>query len=204
MNKALGLIETIGLVSAIEAADAAVKAADVVLLGYENTKGSGKITIKFAGGVGAVKAAVAAGVAAASRIGQVYGSAVIPRPHEEIDALIRNLDRGRGLAADKPVEAVAPPPPVEEPSPAAEAEPEETAVAEADLPATAPVEPLPPADEVDTETAVPEAPEPEHAEAVAEEVQQCAATTRSGEPCRLPAQPGSQYCFVHRKLAAEA
>lgn len=95
MQKALGLIETIGLVPAIEAADAAVKAANVVLVGYENTKGGGKITIKIAGDVGAVQAAVAAGVAAASRIGKVYGQHVIPRPHEEINALIRQVDRGQ-------------------------------------------------------------------------------------------------------------
>jgi len=95
MKQALGLIETIGLVGAIEAADAAVKAANVTLLGYENTKGSGKITVKFVGDVGAVNAAVAAGVAAASRIGKVYGCHVIPRPHDEIEALIANVDRGR-------------------------------------------------------------------------------------------------------------
>jgi pimeloyl-ACP methyl ester carboxylesterase len=64
MKKALGLIETIGLVTAIEAADAAVKAACVTLLGYENTKGGGKITVKVVGDVGAVQAAVSAGVAA--------------------------------------------------------------------------------------------------------------------------------------------
>ena len=73
MKQALGMIETIGLVSAIEAADAAVKAANITLLGYENTKGGGKITVKFVGDVGAVNAAVAAGAAAAARIGQVYG-----------------------------------------------------------------------------------------------------------------------------------
>ena len=86
-QQALGLIETIGLVSAIEAADAAVKAANVTLLGYENTKGGGKITIKFVGDVGAVQAGVAAGVAAASRVGEVYGQRVIARPHDEIDGV---------------------------------------------------------------------------------------------------------------------
>lgn len=156
MKKALGLIETIGLVAAIEAADAAVKAANVVLLGYENTKGSGKITIKIVGDVGAVKAGVSAGVAAASRIGQVYGQQIIARPHEEIDALIRNRDRGRGLAEEAP----------------AVAEPVATAVS--------PVEPV-----VATEA----------------EPALCAATTKFGEPCKLPAQPGSAYCFVHRKQA---
>lgn len=153
MKQALGLIETIGLVTAIEAADAAVKAADITLLGYENTKGSGKITVKFVGGVGAVKAAVAAGVAAASRIGQVYGQHVIPRPHDEIEALIQNLDRGR-----KQETAVATPAPL----------------------------------------VVVEQPEPEAETAVIELPKQCAAITKSGELCKLPAQPGSDYCFVHR------
>lgn len=163
MKQALGLIETIGLVTAIEAADAAVKAADITLLGYENTKGSGKITVKFVGGVGAVKAAVAAGVAAASRIGQVYGQHVIPRPHEEIEALIQNLDRGRkqGTAVAKP-------------APAAVVEPDKA--------------------EVEAETAVAEQPA----------ARQCAATTKSGEPCKLPAQPGSDYCFVHRPPKSDA
>lgn len=96
MKQALGLIETIGLVSAIEAADAAVKAANITLLGYENTKGGGKITVKLVGDVGAVKAAVDAGAAAARRVGQVYACHVIPRPHDEIEALIANVDRGRG------------------------------------------------------------------------------------------------------------
>ena len=154
MKKALGLIETIGLISAIEAADAAVKAANVIMLGYENTKGGGKITIKFVGNVGAVQAGVAAGVAAANRVGAVYGQHVIPRPSDEIDALILNLDGGRGL--DEPEEEAAP---------------------------------------------VPVAPKPEDS-AEAEEAQ-CAATTKSGEPCKLSAQPGSKYCFVHRNQAED-
>ncbi len=146
MKQALGLIETIGLVSAIEAADAAVKAANVTLLGYENTKGGGKITVKFVGDVGAVKAGVAAGVAAASRIGKVYGQHIIPRPHDEIEALIVNLDRGKKRAQER--------------------EQEEEGV-----------------------TAV-----------IDSESQQCVALTKSGEQCKLPALPGSAYCFVHRKL----
>ncbi|MBE2201115.1 MAG: BMC domain-containing protein [Anaerolinea sp.] len=162
MKQALGLIETIGLVTAIEAADAAVKAADITLLGYENTKGSGKITLKFVGGVGAVQAAVAAGVAAAARIGKVYGHHVIPRPHDEIEALIRSVDRGR-KSASAVVEV--------ESAPAALATAPEPAAPEAET-----VEP-------EAETAV---------------VKQCAAITKSGEPCKLPAQPDSDYCFVHR------
>lgn len=109
MKKALGLIETIGLITAIEAADAAVKAANVVLLGYENTKGGGKITVKIVGDVGAVQAAVSAGTAAALRIGKVYGYCVIPRPHEEINALIRQVDRGQ--AQEQPDTSVTAPAP---------------------------------------------------------------------------------------------
>lgn len=125
MKKALGLIETIGLVTAIEAADAAVKAACVTLLGYENTKGGGKITVKVVGDVGAVQAAVSAGVAAAERIGKVYSKLVIPRPSEEIDALIATVARGQKAA---PVAAEAPKPepvavePVVEPEPCPEPE----------------------------------------------------------------------------------
>lgn len=109
MKQALGLIETIGLVAAIEAADAAAKSANITLLGYENTKGHGKITVKFVGNVGAVKAGVTAGVAAASRIGDVYGYRVIPRPHDEIERLINNLDSGKKVQepVDELVEAPA-------------------------------------------------------------------------------------------------
>jgi len=174
MQKALGLIETIGLIPAIEAADAAVKAANVVLLGYENTKGGGKITVKVAGDVGAVKAAVSAGVAAALRIGKVYGSSVIPRPHDEISALIRQVDRGR--VREEPVAPAAPAPQ----APAA-SEPVETPPAQP--PAEAQPEPL----------AGPAAPE-------ASPAPRCAAITKSGERCSLPARAGSKYCSVHRKL----
>ncbi|AOT71336.1 BMC domain-containing protein [Geosporobacter ferrireducens] len=85
---ALGLIETVGLAAAVEAADTAVKSANVVLLGYELTKGDGMVTIKLAGDVGAVKAAVEAGVAAASKVSTVYSKQIIPRPHEELEKLI--------------------------------------------------------------------------------------------------------------------
>ena len=94
-SKAIGFIETIGLSAAIEAADAAAKSANVTLLGYENTKGGGMITVKIAGDVGAVKAAVSAGSAAAMRVGRVASCLVIPRPHAEVDALIHQVDRGR-------------------------------------------------------------------------------------------------------------
>lgn len=109
-TKALGLIETIGLAAAIEAADSAIKAANVKLLGYENTKGGGRITIKLVGDVGAVKAAVAAGSAAALRIGRVESCLVIPRPHQEIDALIGVIDRGPARASAAVVAETAPAP----------------------------------------------------------------------------------------------
>ncbi|MGB9975668.1 BMC domain-containing protein [Thermovenabulum sp.] len=84
-KKALGLIETVGLVAAIEAADAGVKAANVKLIGYELARGGGLTTVKFTGDVGAVKAAVEAGKAAAERVGKVYAVHVIPRPDNQVE-----------------------------------------------------------------------------------------------------------------------
>jgi ethanolamine utilization protein EutM len=87
MQQALGLIETRGLIAAIEAADAMVKAAKVNFLGRQKVKG-GLVAIMVAGDVGAVKAAVDAGTAAGKRVGTVVSSHVIPRPHDDIDAMI--------------------------------------------------------------------------------------------------------------------
>lgn len=119
-SKAIGFIETIGLSAAIEAADAAAKSANVTLLGYENTKGGGMITVKIAGDVGAVKAAVSAGSAAAMRVGRVASCLVIPRPHAEVDALIHQVDRGRAAqpAGNGPVPPPAAPARAEAPKPA--------------------------------------------------------------------------------------
>jgi len=189
MNKALGLIETIGLVAAIEAADAAVKAANVVLLGYDSAR-AGKITIKLAGDVGAVQAAVAAGVAAASRVGTVFGSLVIPRPHEEIDPLIRQSTPGQ--VAPKPH-----PPKGQQPQPEIEPSPPEK-----DIPA-----PEPPSEPSEVD----EPPQPEAAieETAGQETgepqppKRCMAITKTGVPCKLPARPGSDYCVFHQKLAGK-
>ena len=85
MKKALGLIETRGLTASITAADAAVKSANVVLLGREYTRGAGLTSIKIEGDVGAVKAAVDAGAQAASAVGEVVSAHVIPRPNDGID-----------------------------------------------------------------------------------------------------------------------
>lgn len=84
---ALGLIETKGLIGAIEAADAMVKTANVVLVGKEFI-GSGLVTITVRGDVGAVKAATDAGAAAARRVGELIAVHVIPRPHEESEKVI--------------------------------------------------------------------------------------------------------------------
>ncbi len=85
--EALGMVETRGLVAAIEAADAMVKAANVVLVGSEKI-GSGLVSIMVRGDVGAVKAAVEAGGAAASRLGEVVATHVIPRPHGDVEKLL--------------------------------------------------------------------------------------------------------------------
>ncbi len=87
MQEALGMIETRGLVSAIEAADAMVKAANVRLVGKELV-GGGLVTVMVRGDVGAVKAAVEAGGAAAKRVGELISVHVIPRPHGEVEAVL--------------------------------------------------------------------------------------------------------------------
>jgi ethanolamine utilization protein EutM len=84
---ALGMIETKGLVGAIEAADAMVKSANVVIEGYRVLR-SGQVSVLVRGDVGAVKAAVDAGVAAAAAVGELYASRVIPRPHGETETVI--------------------------------------------------------------------------------------------------------------------
>ncbi len=86
-KEALGMIETKGLVGAVEAADAMVKSANVELVQYEKI-GSGLVTVMVRGDVGAVKAAVDAGVAAGNRVGEVVSSHVIPRPHADIEKIL--------------------------------------------------------------------------------------------------------------------
>lgn len=86
-KQALGMVETKGLVGAIEAADAMVKAANVELAGKEQI-GSGLVTVMVRGDVGAVKAAVDAGAAAAKRVGELVSVHVIPRPHQDVEKII--------------------------------------------------------------------------------------------------------------------
>jgi ethanolamine utilization protein EutM len=84
---ALGMVETKGLVGAVEAADAMTKAANVVLVGREYI-GSGFVTVMVRGDVGAVKAATDAGAAAARRVGELVSVHVIPRPHGEVEKIL--------------------------------------------------------------------------------------------------------------------
>ena len=86
MGEALGLIETRGFVSLVESADAAVKAANVTLVGWEKI-GSGYVTVLMRGDVAAVKAATDAGAAAARRVGELISVHVIPRPHGNLDSI---------------------------------------------------------------------------------------------------------------------
>ena len=88
---ALGMIETKGLVASIEAADAMVKAANVVLIGKEYI-GAGYVTVMVRGDVGAVKAATDAGAAAARRVGELVSVHVIPRPHGEVEKVLPQTD----------------------------------------------------------------------------------------------------------------
>ena len=87
MGEALGMIETKGLVGAIEAADAMTKSANVTLMGYEKI-GSGLVTVMVRGDVGAVKAAVDAGACAAEKVGEIVAQHVIPRPLTDVEKIL--------------------------------------------------------------------------------------------------------------------
>ena len=155
MQKSLGLIETEGLAAGIEAADAAVKSANVELIGYELTKGGGWTTIKVQGDVGAVKAAVDAARMAANKVTRTVSTRVIARPAAGINMLVHTPE----TVGDRPPEPPAPPAPPEPPKgpiesedtgrpvppPAAEepAEPEVPETAPAGEPAETAVEPTP-------------------------------------------------------------
>ncbi len=90
---ALGMVETKGLVGAIEAADAMVKAANVALIGSEYI-GGGFVTVMVRGDVGAVKAATDAGAAAAKRVGELVSVHVIPRPHSDVEMILPQNTKG--------------------------------------------------------------------------------------------------------------
>lgn len=89
-GEALGIVETKGLVGSIEAADAMTKSANVTLIGYEKI-GSGLVSTMVRGDVGAVKAAVDAGAAAAEKVGTLVSKHVIPRPHQDVEKMLPKL-----------------------------------------------------------------------------------------------------------------
>ncbi len=184
MAEALGMIETIGYVVAIAAADAAAKAANVRVLGAENAKGGGRVCVKMVGDVGAVKAAISAAIAAAERIGQVASWQVIPRPHDEVVARAHLADLGAAKPVASPSAAPAPS------APAAEAS-AETPIAEPEAPAAPVVEPtaVPEPEVVETvpETSAETASEPE-APAVTPE-----ADATVEPPAPPPTSPSGQY-----------
>ena len=99
-NEALGMIETKGLVGAVEASDAMVKAANVILIGKEYI-GSGYVTVMVRGDVGAVKAATDAGAAAARRVGELVAVHVIPRPHEQVEEILPGAPEAPRAAGKK-------------------------------------------------------------------------------------------------------
>ncbi len=90
--EALGMVETIGLIGAIEASDAMTKAADVLLVGHVRI-GAAYVTAMVRGDVGAVRASVDAGAAAAQRVGELVSAHVIPRPHEELEKILPSPDK---------------------------------------------------------------------------------------------------------------
>jgi microcompartment protein CcmL/EutN len=100
-EQALGLVETLGFVGAVEAGDAALKAARVELKGYELATG-GLVTVEIVGDVGAVQAAVEAGATAASKVGQLVSKHVIPRPHEELSKITKRESEERKPPVEAP------------------------------------------------------------------------------------------------------
>ncbi|WP_316667287.1 BMC domain-containing protein [uncultured Propionibacterium sp.] len=88
LTNALGEIEVLGLPAAIEAADVAVKSADVRLIGYETTDGAGMVTVKVEGQVSAVQSAIAAARTSAERVSRVFAVSVIPRPSAQLDDVV--------------------------------------------------------------------------------------------------------------------
>lgn len=127
-QRSLGLIETFGLLPAVEAADAAVKSANVELVGYEFAKGSGMTVVKVEGDVGAVKAAIAAAEMAASKVGRVAATRVIPRPAVGLETMVRNGDT-KGYTPPEPPAPTSPDESGPEPDPDGGETPEQEAPA---------------------------------------------------------------------------
>ena len=111
--EALGMVETKGFVGAVEAADAMVKAANVKLIG-KDTIGAGLVTVMVRGDVGAVKAAVDAGAAAAKRVGELVSTHVIPRPHGDVEDVLPKKSPARKPRAKAAPKTAAAEPKVED------------------------------------------------------------------------------------------
>jgi carbon dioxide concentrating mechanism protein CcmO len=105
MSQALGMLETVGLTALVEAADAMVKAADVVLLAWDRV-GAGLVTVFCEGDTAAVKAALDAGAASAARVGEVYSVHAIPRPHEDLAGALPERMGAEGRSPKDPVRAL--------------------------------------------------------------------------------------------------
>ena len=192
-QKSLGLIETQGLAAGVVAADAAVKSANVELIGYELTKGGGWTLIKVQGDVGAVKAAVDAAAVAAGKVNRVVSTRVIARPSSYLEALIHTADTVGDRPPEPPKAPEPPTPPTEpepepeppvEPSPAPEAE-EEVPPEPAEEPEPEPVMEQPP-EEPKLEPQ--EEPQPEPAEEPAPEAPEEA----EAEPSETPEEPAPE------------
>ena len=192
-QKSLGLIETQGLAAGVVAADAAVKSANVELIGYELTKGGGWTLIKVQGDVGAVKAAVDAAAVAAGKVNRVVSTRVIARPSSYLEALIHTADTVGDRPPEPPKAPEPPTPPTEpepepeppvEPTPAPEAE-EEVPPEPAEEPEPEPVMEQPP-EEPKLEPQ--EEPQPESAEEPAPEAPEEA----EAEPSETPEEPAPE------------
>lgn len=172
MQKSLGLIETQGLLGGVTAADAAVKSANVELIGYELTKGGGWTTVKIQGDVGAVKAAVDAAKIAAGKVCRVVSTKVIARPAQALDRLVWTEETVGREPPEPPVDPEPPAPPEppagpdepekEAPAPSAEGVPEAQAPAAPEAAEEEPVpEPEAPVEEPETAPEVPAEPRQE-------------------------------------------
>ena len=198
MQKSLGLIETQGLAGGIEAADAAVKSANVELIGYELTKGGGWTTVKIQGDVGAVKAAVDAAKIAAAKVNRVVSTKVIPRPASALDMLVFTKETV-GYQPPEPPREPDPPSPPELPPVEPDEPPKEEAVPEPE-----PVTPEPePAAEVPAEPEAAVEPEPAaEPEAPAEEPE-AEAPVEEPEGETAPAEPSAEEPASEEAAPAE-
>ena len=192
-QKSLGLIETQGLAAGVVAADAAVKSANVELIGYELTKGGGWTLIKVQGDVGAVKAAVDAAAVAAGKVNRVVSTRVIARPSSYLEALIHTADTVGDRPPEPPQAPEPPTPPTEpEPEPEPPVEPTPAPEAEEEVPPEPTEEPEPepvmeqPPEEPKLEPQ--EEPQPEPAEEPAPEAPEEA----EAEPSETPEEPAPE------------